>query len=86
MTREQCAGFAVLQPSVFYEISYPYWKPLFEDSLSNVTLKMVEESYGVHVWNRMSSQEKTTVGSKTAYGLLAQKHCPRVYWNCGPEF
>ena len=86
MTREQCAGFAVLQPSVFYEISYHYWRLLFEESLSNDTLKMVEGSYGVHVWNMMSSQEKITVGSKTAYGLLAQTHCPRVYWNCGLEF
>jgi lactosylceramide 4-alpha-galactosyltransferase len=86
MTREQCAGFAVLQPSVFYEISYPYWRMLFEESLSNETLKMVEGSYGVHVWNKMSSQKKITVGSKTAYGLLAQKNCQRVYWNCGLEF
>jgi lactosylceramide 4-alpha-galactosyltransferase len=86
MTREQCTGFAVLQPNVLYEISYAYWRLLFEESLSNETLKMVEGSYGEHVWNRMSSQEKISVGSKTAYGLLAQKHCPRVYWNCGPEF
>jgi lactosylceramide 4-alpha-galactosyltransferase len=86
MTREQCAGFAVLQPSVFYEISYTDWRQLFVESLSSVTLKMVEGSYGVHMWNKMSSQEKITVGSKTAYGLLAQEHCPRVYWTCGPEF
>jgi hypothetical protein len=26
------------------------------------------------------------VGSKQAYGLLAEKYCPRVYWNCGPVF
>jgi lactosylceramide 4-alpha-galactosyltransferase len=86
MTMEQCTGFAVLQPSVFYEISYPYWRLLFEESLSNETLKRVEVSYGVHVWNRMSSQEKITVGSKTAYGLPAQKHCPQVSWNCGQDF
>lgn len=86
MTREKCASFSVLQPSVFYEISYPSWRWLFEESLSNVTLNRVEGSYGVHVWNKLSSQAKITVGSKTAYGLLAQKHCPRVYRNCGPDF
>jgi lactosylceramide 4-alpha-galactosyltransferase len=86
MTREKCAGFAVLQPSVFYEISYPSWRLLFEESLNTETLKRVEGSYGVHMWNRMSSQEKITVGTTTAYGLLAQKHCPLVYWNCGPDF
>jgi hypothetical protein len=26
------------------------------------------------------------VGSKQAYGLLAQIYCPRVYWKCGPVF
>jgi hypothetical protein len=26
------------------------------------------------------------VGSKQAYGLLAEKYCSRVYWNCGPMF
>jgi len=86
MTREKCAGFTVLQPSVFYEISYHSWRWFFYESLSNETLKRVEGSYGVHVWNKLSSQEKIAVGSKTAYGLLAQKHCPRVYWNCGPDF
>jgi len=49
-------------------------------------LKKVEGSYGVHVWNKMSSEEKIIVGSKQAYGLLAQKYCPLVYWNCGPVF
>jgi hypothetical protein len=26
------------------------------------------------------------VGSKQAYGLLAEKYCPGVYCNCGPVF
>jgi hypothetical protein len=26
------------------------------------------------------------VGSKQAYGLLAEKYCPGVYWNCRPVF
>ena len=86
MTRQQCAGFAVLPPSVFYEITYPSWRLLFDESLNNATLKKFECSFGVHVWNRMSNKEKISVRSKQAYGLLAQKHCPRVYSNCGPEF
>ena len=49
-------------------------------------MKKVEGNYGVHLWNKMSSEEKIIVGSKQAYGLLAEKYCPRVYWNCGPVF
>jgi lactosylceramide 4-alpha-galactosyltransferase len=86
MTSDKCGGFAVLKPSVFYEIPYPYWKQFFDESVSKGTLQKVEGSYGVHVWNKMSGGEKITVGSETAYGLLAERHCPGVYRNCGPEF
>jgi hypothetical protein len=24
--------------------------------------------------------------SQQSYGLLAEKYCPGVYWNCGPVF
>jgi lactosylceramide 4-alpha-galactosyltransferase len=71
---------------VFYAISYPFWTLLFDEAWSKATLKTVEGSFGVHMWNKMSSETTVTVGSQQAYGLLAQKHCPRVYSNCGPVF
>ena len=80
-TREKCSGFAVLPPSVFFSIPYWSWKLFFNESQSDEVLKKVEGSYGVHVWNKMSSDEKIIVGWKQAYGLLAEKYCPRVYWN-----
>jgi lactosylceramide 4-alpha-galactosyltransferase len=86
MTRDRCGGFSVLKPSVFYEIPYQNWIQFFDESLSKETVQKVEGSYGVHVWNQMSGWKKITVGSETAYGLLAERHCPGVYWNCGPEF
>jgi lactosylceramide 4-alpha-galactosyltransferase len=85
-TRENCSGIAVLPPSVFYRIDWKSWRLLFNESRSDEFWKKVEESYGVHLWNNMSSQEKIIVGSKQAYGLLAEKYCPGVYWNCGPVF
>jgi len=86
MTREKCSGIAVLPPSVFYSIPFTSWKLFFNESRSDEVLKKVDGSYGVHVWNKMSSQEKVIVGSKQAYGLLAEKYCPQVYRNCGPVF
>jgi lactosylceramide 4-alpha-galactosyltransferase len=85
-TRENCSGIAVLPPSVFFSIDYRTWNLFFDESRSGEFLKKVEESYGVHLWNQMSSQEKIIVGSKQAYGLLAEKYCPGVYCNCGPVF
>jgi lactosylceramide 4-alpha-galactosyltransferase len=82
----KCLGFTVLPPSAFYTIPYGSWRAFFDVSRSNDTMKAVDGSYGAHVWNKMSSQEPITVGSKQAYGLLAEKHCPQVYSNCGPTF
>lgn len=86
MTRQECLGFAVLPQQVFYVIPYPAWRLLFNPSQSKETMKKVADSYGVHVWNKMSSQENVSVGSKQAYGLLAAAYCPRVYSNSGPIF
>jgi lactosylceramide 4-alpha-galactosyltransferase len=86
MTRKKCLGIAVLPPNAFYSIYYPSWRLFFNESRSDEVLKKVEGSYGVHVWNKFSSQKNITVGSKQAYGLLAEKYCPGVYWNCGPVF
>jgi lactosylceramide 4-alpha-galactosyltransferase len=86
MTRQECLGFAVLPQQVFYAIPYTAWRHLFSPSQSKQTMNKVEDSYGVHVWNKMSSTENVTVGSEQAYGLLAATYCPRVYSNCGAVF
>jgi hypothetical protein len=86
MTRQECLGFTVLPQQVFYVITYPAWRLLFNPSQSKEAMEKVVDSYGVHVWNKMSSQENVTVGSEQAYGLLAAAYCPRVYSNCGPIF
>ena len=85
-TRDNCSGIAVLSRRVFFSIDYRSWKLFFDESRSDEFFKKVDGSYGVQLWNKMSSQEKITVGSKQAYGLLAEKYCPGVYWNCGPVF
>jgi hypothetical protein len=51
---------------VFYSIDYKSWKLFFDESQSDEVLKKVEGSYGVHVWNKMISEEKIIVGSKQA--------------------
>jgi lactosylceramide 4-alpha-galactosyltransferase len=67
-------------------MDYKFWELFFDESRSDEVLKKVEEGYGLHLWNKFGIQKKITVGSKQAYGLLAEKYCPGVYWNCGPVF
>jgi hypothetical protein len=71
---------------VFFSIDWRSWKLFFEESRNDAVLKKAEGSYGVHFWNKMNSQEKIIVGSRQAYGLLAEKYCLGLYWNCGPVF
>jgi len=78
-TREKCVGIAVLPPTVFFNIDYRSWKLFFDESRNDEVLKKVERSYGVHIWNVMSSEEKIIVASKQAYGLLTENYCARVY-------
>ncbi|PSN40797.1 hypothetical protein C0J52_07184 [Blattella germanica] len=86
MTKEECLGFVVYPPEVFYKI--PYWrhKAFFDANSSNITMKELDGSFGVHVWNKFTTSLNITVGSKQPYGLLAEKFCPRVYSNCGKVF
>jgi lactosylceramide 4-alpha-galactosyltransferase len=81
-TREECPDIAVIPPTVFFNIDYSSWELIFDESRSEEALKKVEESYGVHLWNKFSSEKKIIVGSKQTYGLLAEKYCPQVYRNC----
>jgi len=61
MTREKGLGIAVLPTSVFFSIEYRSLKLLFDESRSDAILKKVEGSYGVHLRNKMSSEEKIIV-------------------------
>jgi hypothetical protein len=54
-TREKSLGIAVLPPTVFFNIDYRSRKVFFDESQSDEFLKKVEEIYGVHLWNKMSS-------------------------------
>jgi lactosylceramide 4-alpha-galactosyltransferase len=85
-TREECPDIAVIPPTVSFSTDYGSWELIFDESRSDEVLKTVEESYGVHLWKKFSSEKKIIVGSKETYGLLAEKYCPGVYRNCGPVF
>ncbi|KAJ8897555.1 hypothetical protein PR048_002904 [Dryococelus australis] len=86
MTAEKCGGFTVYPPSAFYPVYWNQWQLYFNESKSTDTMEMLRNSIAIHVWNKLSKTERVKFGSTQPYGLIAQKHCPRVYEQSQPVF
>lgn len=86
MTSDRCDGFRVYQPSEFYAVSWEAWHNYFNRDSTKSTLAMTKDSLAVHVWNKLSKDETIEVGSNVAYGIIAEKNCPRVYRASGKYF
>ncbi|KAK0087617.1 hypothetical protein PV325_000564 [Microctonus aethiopoides] len=86
MTTERCDGFTVLSSSAFYPIYYSNWKQYFEIGNKQSTMKAIDNSLAIHVWNKFSHSTVVKVGSAVPYAEIAYQYCPRVYNNCGDTF
>ncbi|XP_035911245.1 lactosylceramide 4-alpha-galactosyltransferase-like [Anopheles stephensi] len=86
MTRERCRHFTVYPISSFYAIGYEDFKQFFEEQYLEQALLTLNQSIVVHVWNKFSKSHPVQVGSRVAYGVLAERHCPKVYRSCGTVF
>ncbi|XP_052892304.1 lactosylceramide 4-alpha-galactosyltransferase-like [Anopheles moucheti] len=86
MTRERCRHFTVYPINAFYAIGYEDYKQFFEAQYLEQALVTLNQSIVVHVWNKFSKTHPVQVGSRVAYGVLAEKHCPKVYRSCGDVF
>ena len=86
MIPDRCHGFKVYPINSFYAIGWQDWAHFFEAQYASETMQNTKDSIAVHVWNKHSKNKLIKVGSKVAYGLLAEKYCPRVYRSCGEYF
>jgi lactosylceramide 4-alpha-galactosyltransferase len=86
MTPERCDGFHVMPPFAFYPVHWENWKLYFDETNSDLTMRSIKQSYGIHVWNKFSINQQVRVGSKHPYGLVAQRFCPKVYESSGLIF
>ncbi|XP_053970922.1 lactosylceramide 4-alpha-galactosyltransferase-like [Hylaeus volcanicus] len=86
MTTARCHGFKVFPPTAFYPIHYKNWKMYFETKDKNATMKMLERAMAIHVWNKLSKSEEVRVNSDVPYAVIARRHCPIVFNNCGTVF
>ncbi|KAL1443972.1 hypothetical protein MTO96_030130 [Rhipicephalus appendiculatus] len=68
-----------LGASTFFPFPYGRWRYLFDPKVTGQALKAVNRSYGVHIWNRLSTRTIAVTGSGCAMDRLARTHCPSVY-------
>lgn len=86
MTPKQCLGFKVYPPNGFYAVPWKDWAYFFDTDKLNKALEMTKDSIVIHVWNKHSIKRQLKVGTKAAYGIIANKNCPKVYHSCGEYF
>ena len=70
-----CPDVSLLSYKHFCPIGPPFWHLYFENA-SDQSLSMINSSYGVHLWNFLSSNEPIRMGTRQLYAILAAKHCP----------
>ncbi|KAF4520001.1 hypothetical protein B566_EDAN007149 [Ephemera danica] len=77
-------AYEQLFPIEFFELlSY------FNESRTNevmVRINGIQDLFGIHIGNHLMKNDMVVVGSNVAYSLLAQKYCPRSYWNANAVF
>lgn len=67
-------AFMVLPHHLFLCVHYTQWRLFFKSSTSHETWSRCGQSYVMHVFNKMSSQEPAVSGC--AYRQAAKKYCP----------
>ena len=71
----------VLPNHFFFPIPWTDWELFWAETENSRTVveRMVGRGYGVHVWNKFSSNRTLVKGSKSIYALLAAQHCPLTF-------
>ncbi|XP_037285864.2 lactosylceramide 4-alpha-galactosyltransferase-like [Rhipicephalus microplus] len=63
----------------FFAIGYDAWMSFFQPSKTGSVFEAVANSYGVHLWNKLSHGVRNVVGSGSALDVMARFNCPTVY-------
>lgn len=77
MTIENCKNFQVYSQLMFSSIQWFEHKVFFYTRYTELILKRVENSVGVHLWNNLSQHIKNRKGS--TFDRLIQEYCPLSY-------
>lgn len=74
----RCGDVRLVPSSFFYPIDPENWS-LYYEEIDNEIMSLVDKSYGVHVWNKMSDGVRLSLGRQDLYAVLAAKHCPLAF-------
>ena len=78
----RCKGFNVLQETVFCPVYYTEMKELFEERSptdGDQLPWLPNDTIGIHVWNKMSSDQVVYKQSTQYYSRMARNYCPVTY-------
>ncbi|NXX94649.1 A4GAT galactosyltransferase, partial [Centropus bengalensis] len=74
-----CKGVHALSPEAFYPICWEDWKKLFEAISSSELHNLLQNTYAVHVWNKLSHGTKLESTSQALLAQLYSQSCPSTY-------
>jgi lactosylceramide 4-alpha-galactosyltransferase len=83
LSTERCGGFRILSHREFFPIPFYSWRLFFDESTSQHVMDEIKGSFGVHLWNKLSTNKTVKAGSQQPYSLMAARVCPRMYAVCG---
>lgn len=88
MTPEKCRGFKVYPFKEFYPISYGFSSDPIHPGMTEQVLEKTKNASVVHFWNSHTKRRIITKSSTTptAYEVIAEKNCPKVFQSCGEQF
>ncbi|XP_039918608.1 lactosylceramide 4-alpha-galactosyltransferase-like [Hirundo rustica] len=75
----RCKGVSALAPEVVYPIPWQDWKKLFEAVSALEFHKLLQNTYAVHIWNKLSHGTKLEIPSQALLAQLYSQFCPATY-------
>ncbi|KFZ53459.1 Lactosylceramide 4-alpha-galactosyltransferase, partial [Antrostomus carolinensis] len=71
-----CKGVSALSPEAFYPIHWADWQKLFEAISSSELHHLFNNTYAVHVWNKLSHGARLEITSQALLAQLYSQFCP----------
>lgn len=74
-----CDGFHVLPKKICYPVPWTLWRRIFNEKRVRRTMRMMDESMTLHLWNDLSKKRRIEVELDSVFNRVAKEKCPNVY-------
>lgn len=75
--------FKIFPREVFWAVSYRNATDFFDPKKIKGLDNQTKNSYVIHVFNHITKDTKSKIGSKSLYDVMSKEHCPVTYANAG---